>query len=76
MQEEVEEAVSLDDISLTEMTGEEITKELIRVKDEGNVEFKSKSFLMAGSKFTEGIALYLKHEKVCRADKELMAKVT
>ena len=30
---------------------------------------------MAGSKFGEGITLYLKHEKVCRGDKELMAKV-
>ena len=70
-----EEAVSLDDITLSEMTAADMEKRLTEVKDEGNVEFKAKSFLMAGSKFTEGIVLYQKHEKLCKDNKDLMAKV-
>jgi len=54
--------VSLEEIEVTEMTVQEIEKELARIKDEGNQEFKNKQFLMAGSKFTEGINLYQKHQ--------------
>ena len=31
---------------------------------------------MAGSKFTEGINLYNKHKQTCKADKDLMVKIT
>jgi len=58
------------------MSVEEIEKEMVRVKDEGNKEFKVKSFLMAGSKFTEGINLYNKYKQTCENDKNLMVKIT
>lgn len=44
------------------MTNEEISNELVRIKDEGNVEFKAKNYLAAAEKFTEGTSLYLKNE--------------
>jgi len=75
-EKQAEEAVSLDDITLSEMTAADMEKRLTEIKDEGNVDFKAKSFLMAGSKFTEGINLYTKHEKLCKGNKDLMAKVT
>lgn len=58
------------------MTASELDKQLGVCKDEGNAEYKAKSYLMAGSKFTEGITLYQKHESMCKSNKDLMAKVT
>lgn len=75
-EKQAEEAVSLEDITLSEMTAADMEKRLTEIKDEGNVDFKAKSFLMAGSKFSEGITLYQKHEKLCKGNKDLMAKVT
>lgn len=75
-EKQAEEAVSLEDITLEEMSDADMEKRLTEIKDEGNVEFKAKSFLMAGSKFGEGITLYQKHEKLCKDNKDLMAKVT
>jgi len=45
-------------------------------KNQGNEEFKAKSFVMAGSKFTEGISIFTKHEAQCRKSADLMTKVT
>mmetsp|Transcript_34737 Transcript_34737/g.53346 ORF Transcript_34737/g.53346 Transcript_34737/m.53346 type:complete len:405 (-) Transcript_34737:500-1714(-) len=58
-----------------EASAEELSAEFVRIKDEGNKEYKIKSFLMAGAKFTEGINIFKKNEAACRKDKDLMMKV-
>ena len=46
----------------------------IKIKEEGNAEFKDKSFLMAASKFTEGINIYKKNEETVKSNQELKTK--
>ena len=46
----------------SEYTDEELSKKFVEVKDQGNGEYKAKSFVMAASKFSEGISVFLKHE--------------
>jgi len=53
-----------------------LTAEFVRIKDEGNQEFKDKSFLMAASKFTEGISIYKKHENIVLGVPDLKVKAT
>lgn len=52
----------------------EITELFIKIKEEGNAEFKDKSFLMAASKFTEGISIYKKNEETVKGNQELKTK--
>ena len=40
----------------------ELNEKFLKIKDEGNEEYKAKSYLMAVSKFTEGISLYEKNK--------------
>ena len=58
------------------MTVADLDQKFTQIKDEGNTEYKAKSFVMAASKFTEGINTFLKHEQLCRSSKDLMTKVT
>jgi tetratricopeptide (TPR) repeat protein len=55
---------------------DELDKMFAKIKDEGNTEYKAKSFVMAASKFTEGINSYLKYESICKTNKDIMTKVT
>jgi hypothetical protein len=55
---------------------DQLTTEFARIKDEGNKEFKDKSFLMAASKFTEGISIYKKHIAIVNGVSDLKTKVT
>jgi len=57
------------------MSVSELNTEFARIKEEGNTEFKAKSFMMAASKFTEGINIYLKNKDSCESDTELNTKV-
>jgi hypothetical protein len=43
---------------------DQISAEFIRIKEEGNKEFKDKSFLMAAAKFTEGVSIYKKYAQI------------
>jgi tetratricopeptide (TPR) repeat protein len=58
------------------MTIAEINSELTRIKDEGNAEFKNKMFVMAGSKFSEGINIFKQNQEMCMADKDAVLKIT
>ena len=46
----------------------DLDQKFSQIKDEGNAEYKAKSYVMAASKFTEGINLYLKNEILCRSN--------
>ena len=41
---------------------EELSKRFTDIKDQGNSEYKTKSFIMSASKFGEGISLFQKNE--------------
>ena len=58
------------------MTVEELDKRFAAIKDAGNGEYKAKSYVMAASKFTEGVNLYQKNESLCKSSESLMTKVT
>ena len=64
-----------DEAKEVELTEEELNTQLGSIKDEANVEYKNKSYLMAIAKFTEGITLYHKH-KNGKTLKELTTKAT
>lgn len=53
-----------------------LSKRLGEIKDEGNQAFKTKSYVMAASKFTEGITMFKKNEELCKADADICTKVT
>lgn len=40
------------------ISNDELSKKFTEIKDQGNVEYKAKSFIMAASKFGEGITLF------------------
>ena len=58
------------------MTIEELEKKLIAIKTDGNKEFGEKIFVMAASKFTEGITLYEKHKDLADYSKSTLTVVT
>lgn len=59
-----------------EITIEELEKKLVAIKTEGNKEFGDKIFVMAASKFTEGITLYEKHKDLADYSKSTLTVVT
>lgn len=58
------------------MTIQELEKKLVAIKTEGNKEFGEKIFVMAASKFTEGITLYEKHKDLVDYSKSTLIVVT
>jgi len=45
-----------------------------KIKEEGNKEFKEKSFLMAAAKFTEGINVFKSNEETVKSNEDLKTK--
>ena len=65
-----EESTAVDE----NLSVEEISELFIKIKEEGNAEFKDKSYLMAASKFTEGISVFKKNEETVKSNQELKTK--
>jgi tetratricopeptide (TPR) repeat protein len=55
---------------------EYLSNRFVEIKDQGNAEYKAKSYLMSASKFGEGISLFHKHEAQCRKSADLLTKAT
>ena len=70
------EKVEKKDDGEPKMTVEELEKKLVEIKTEGNKEFGDKVFVMAASKFTEGITLYQKHKDMIDYNKSALTVVT
>lgn len=58
------------------LTTQELVIQLTAIKNEGNAEFKAKSYIMAIAKFTEGTTLYGKNTEVCKESVEIKTLVT
>lgn len=54
----------------------ELSKRILIHKNDGNEEFKNKSYVMAATHFTEGIKLYKQHTDMVHENKELLTEVT
>ena len=59
-----------------EMSVQELDAKLGEIKDQANVEYKNKIYVMAIAKFTEGITLYHKHKRGKTLNKDVETKAT
>lgn len=59
-----------------DMTIAKLNQILLKIKDDGNAEYKNQVYMMAASKFTEGINLYLKHLQLAKGNAETTTIVT